>query len=193
MSDLCCSINIWTCWFCCSLAEKIFHNKVNICFGFTFAHLSTILIYLLFMFLPWKVGTRDFEDFSNVWQFRQFYLVLHQKIFNVWKIFSLLTWSRQGAVWGTWCPSRSLLLYLIWHYAVTSSWYQGCAQIFVPSPGLSNLSIQDNDNDIYPRLILLCLSLSTDTPLTADCKYDSAAQTLMLNMKMWLIICISAW
>ena len=100
MSDLCCSINIWTCWFCCSLAEKIFHNKVNICFGFTFAHLSTILIYLLFMFLPWKVGTRDFEDFSNVWQFRQFYLVLHQKIFNVWKIFSLLTWSRQARCEG---------------------------------------------------------------------------------------------
>ena len=52
----------------------------------------------------------------------------------------------------------------------------------VPSPSLSS---QDNDNDIYLRLILLCLSLSADTPLDcADCKYDSAAQTLMLNMKM---------
>ena len=146
-------------------------------------------------FSPWKVGTGDFEDVSDVWQFRQFYLVLPQKIFNVWKIFSLFTWSRQGAVSGTWCPVRlalaALLLHLISHYAVPSSWYQGLLGYSVPSPGLSS---QDNDNDIYLRLILLCLSLSADTPLDcADCKYDSAAQTLMLNMKMWLIICISAW
>ena len=138
-------------------------------------HFNLFVIYVS----PLESWNSWFWGFSNVWQFRQFYLVLHQKIFNVWKIFSLLTWSRQGAVWGTWCPSRSLLLYLISHYAVTSSWYQGCAQIFVPSPGLSNLSIQDNDNDIYPRLILLCLSLSADTPLTVQ-----IANTTPLH-KLW--------
>ena len=55
MSDLCCSINISTCWFCCSLDEKIFHNKVNICFGFTFAHLSAIL-FVIYVSHPGKLG-----------------------------------------------------------------------------------------------------------------------------------------